>query len=157
MLPAWSQPVSSVILILQRCRCSLLEVTPTVAIDKEQLRERFITLGQAVARQLQDNGHRVDLFDPMTGWPLLSLAGSLVLDDVAVVHALLGYPILTRGGCSVVLHPTWGSALYPATIVSSAEPDVVQSVVAPVIANASLTPTTAHLPVGPVRKGSQEA
>ncbi len=73
-------------------------------------------------------GHLAEVFDPRTGSPLFSQPGSLRLDDVAVVRSCLGYATCDRYGCSVILHPVWGSAVYPSTLLSSAEPHLVRGV-----------------------------
>jgi hypothetical protein len=96
--------------------------------SKNKLRLQFLSFALPVAEYLLLLGHSVELFDPRTGLPLLSSDGSLRLDDVAIAHALLGYPVYSYGGCSVVQHPTWGRAVYPSTLVSSAPPSLLQQI-----------------------------
>jgi hypothetical protein len=127
LLPSWSHPVESVLILLQPSGCDLLEQTPITEFQKQQLREQFLEWGRKTADQLHEMGFAADLFDPRTGLPVLSTAGSLRLDDVAVVQSCLGYPTCDRCGCSVILHPTWGSAVYPSILVSSAPPRQVES------------------------------
>ena len=126
LLPTWSVPVRSVLIVLQPCTCNLLERTPLAEQQKFELRQKFLQFGYDVAAKLQQLGHLVDVFDPRTGLPLLSQAGPSKLDDVAVVRSCLGYPSSSSHGCSVVVHPTWGSSVYPSTLVSSAPPQTVQ-------------------------------
>ena len=128
LLPEWSRPVASVMIVLQRCDCDLLERTARTEAQKQQLRRQFLRFGRGVARRLQYLGHLADLFDPCTGLPLLSQPGQLWLDDVAVVRACLGYQSTNSCGCSVLIHPVWGNAVYPSTLVSSAAPDLVELV-----------------------------
>ena len=128
LLPDWSLPAASVLLILQKRQSASLERTGETEIDKDRLRQQFIKLGCNIARTLDQMGHQVDLFDPRTGWPLLSSPGKRQLDDVAVVCALLGYAISHKGRCATLVHPIWGQAVYPATLLSSAPPTVVKSV-----------------------------
>jgi len=125
LLPGWTVPVVSVLVILQACQFALLHKTPETEALKAKLRQRFLHLGLPIARQLQQQGYRADLFDPQTGWPLLSPPGFLRLDDVAVVRSSLGYPLVTSGGCALIQHPEWGDAVYPSILVSSAAPEVV--------------------------------
>lgn len=129
LLPDWSRPVGSVLVVLQPCTSELTQRTPAAESQKQQLRSQFLEFGYPVAAQLQQLGHLADLFDPRTGFPLLSRPGSLRLDDVAVARSCLGYPFTRCQGCSVILHPTWGSAVYPSTLLSSAEPSLVETVV----------------------------
>ena len=128
LLPDWSLPAASVLLILQKRQSAVLARTREAETDKDRLREQFIKLGRKIARTLGNMGHQVDLFDPRTGWPLLSSAGQCQLDDVAVVCAILGYAMSDKGGCATIVHPIWGRAVYPSTLLSSAPPELVQSV-----------------------------
>lgn len=128
LLPTWTRPVASVVVILQPTECDLVERSPTTEAQKQQLRQRFLQVGQAIAQHLQNQGHLADLFDPKTGYPVLSPPGSLSLDDVAVVKACLGYPINALQDCCLILHPDWGSAVYPSVLMSSAAPEWVERV-----------------------------
>lgn len=128
LLPTWTRPVGSVIVMLQPTGCDLAERSTTTEEQKQQLRQRFLQVGQAIALHLQAQGHLADLFDPKTGYPVLSQPGSLALDDVAVVQACLGYPINFLKDCCVLLHPRWGSAVYPSVLMSSATPAWVERV-----------------------------
>lgn len=128
LVPEWSSPVGTVLIIFQRAACDLNQRSPLTEQQKNRLRLTFIDLGLAIATQLRQLGHFAELFDPQTGHPLLSTPGTLELDDVAVIRACLGYPTLQIDGCSLVLHPAWGSAVYPSVILSSAPPDTVLAV-----------------------------
>lgn len=129
LLPTWSRPVSSVLVILQPSSCTLCEKSPRAEQQKQRLRQKFLQFGYQIAHQLQQRGYLVDAFDPRTGFPLLSQPGQLRLDDVAVAHACLGYPTTDSDGCSVILHPAWGSAVYPSILMSSASIEMLESVV----------------------------
>lgn len=127
LLPDWSCSIASVLIVLQQAGCELMERSPITEIQKHLLRDRFLRLGCAIAAELQDQGYHADLFDPKTGLPTLSQAGRAI-DDVAVVRASLGYATMEIDGCSILLHPHWGNAVYPAVLVSSAVPTVVERV-----------------------------
>lgn len=120
LVPEWSVAAGSMLLVLQRSPCSLFQRTHQTEIYKDQLREQFLQLGLPIASELIDNGYTAEVFDPRTGQPLLSLPGTLMLDDVAIARTTLGYTTLDHGNCSILLHPTWGSAVYPSTLISSA-------------------------------------
>lgn len=129
LLPDWSRPVASVLVVLQPSSCNFLDRTPVTESQKQFLRQNFIELGCQVATKLQQVGHLVAVFDPCTGLPVNHQPGQIGLDDVAVAGACLGYPTMNRYGCSVILHPDWGSAVYPSTLLSTAEPSLVEAVV----------------------------
>ena len=128
LLPDWSCPARSMLIVLQPCDCDLLERSPTAEAQKRKLRRRFLKLGYAIAAELNRLGYAAAIFDPRTGFPLLARPGALRLDDVAIVQAALGYRIACSHGCSIVLHPTWGRAVYPSTLVSAAEPALVERI-----------------------------
>ncbi|PSB15515.1 methylmalonic aciduria and homocystinuria type D protein [Phormidesmis priestleyi ULC007] len=129
LLPDWSQPVRSVLVVLQPSQLELMQVTPETDAQKQQLRQRFLEFGLKIVCKLRQLGYLADLFDPRTGQPLLSQAGTLRLDDVAVVRSTLGYSTTQFGNCCSILHPHWGSAVYPSILISSAESSQVKSAI----------------------------
>lgn len=129
LLPAWSSPVASVMVVLQPCRAASLGRTVESETEKAQLREQFMQLGDRIVAELHQRGFLADFFDPKTGLPMGSSEGAARLDDVAVVRSLLGYPIESQAGCCLALHPTWGYAVYPSTLVSSAPPAILEAIV----------------------------
>jgi hypothetical protein len=129
LLPSWSNPISSVLIVLQRCQFEMLDRTPATVQGKDQLRQQFLDLGNRIALQLKEMNYLSDVFDPKTGFPTLSPPGQLQLDDVAVVRTILGFETITSGGCAIALHPTWKEAVYPAILVSSAHPAVLKQAV----------------------------
>jgi hypothetical protein len=130
LLPDWSAPISTVVIVLQASTISLLPHTANTEALKDELRQRFFEIGLSLVQELQTHGYQAELFDPKTGWPFLSAPGAYSLDDVAVVKALLGYPVVDHQGCWVTLHPTWQAAVYPSTVVTSAPASVVATLLA---------------------------
>lgn len=128
LLPTWSQSIASVLVMLQPSQVALPERTLDTEQEKERLRSHFLEQGRAIALKLQQQGHLADLFDPRTGWPMLSPRGNLPLDDVAVARAALGYSTDRYGNCRVILHPNLGTAVYPSTLVSSASVAVLGAI-----------------------------
>jgi hypothetical protein len=129
LLPDWAVEIRSVVLLLQRADCKLCQRNPRTEQQKQVLRDRFLHWGSTITHYLSHQGFAADLFDPKTGYPVFSQAGPLMLDDVAVVRACLGYERVDQQGCWMVLHPEWGSAVYPSVLVSSAAPDLVTETV----------------------------
>ena len=129
LLPDWSRPVASVLVVLQACTVDLRQRSPTTEHHKRQLRLHFLKFADRVASHLHQMNYLVDGFDPKTGLPLFSQPGQCHLDDVAVARSCLGYPTTESHGCSVILHPTWGGSVYPSTMLSSAEPIVMEQVI----------------------------
>jgi hypothetical protein len=129
LLPGWSVPVRSVLLLLQRSPFPLVERSPACEQAKQQLRQQFVQVGHKIAHHLEPLGYQAELFDPKTGFPLLSPPGQKQLDDVALAQSTLDYEVCHTGGCHLLIHPVWGNAVYPSTLVSSAPPEVLQGVV----------------------------
>lgn len=137
LLPSWSLPVLSVVVVLQLCQFAFLERTVETEIYKNEFRQQFLEFGSQIIAQLGTMGYLADMFDPRTGFPMTSPPGQVRLSDVKVVGATLGYTIDRSGQCAAIVHPTWGKAVYPSTLVSSAQPDVVAAIVANIAANST--------------------
>lgn len=133
LLPSWQTEVSYLILVLQRSSLSLEELTPQLAREKDRLRAKFIRMGCSLIFALQDLGFESDLFDPRTGYPLITKP-NLTFDDNAAVNALLGYPIVTYKRCSLITHPTWGHNVYPGAIATAANREQIESCLPQVMA-----------------------
>jgi hypothetical protein len=126
ILPDWrNQPNMLVVVVLQRSRFELVDDNSVISSEKQRLREKFMRFGLDVAFNLRDCGYLTDLIDPRTGYPLLSHPGQIPHDDTAAVKALLGYPIL-KNQCRVLVHPQWGTAVYPSILVSTAPPIMIE-------------------------------
>ncbi|GAB4135971.1 MAG: hypothetical protein Fur0046_09240 [Cyanobacteria bacterium J069] len=123
------------LVLLQPSQVALVERTADTEHEKEHLRSHFLVLGGAIAQMLQNEGYLAEVFDPRTGWPMLSGAGTLSLDDVAVAGSALGYSTGHCGNCRVILHPSLGTAVYPSTLVSSASVPVLEAIAHQVIEN----------------------
>lgn len=132
LLPDWSAPVRSIIVVLQPAELELVEQTPETEFQKHRLREKFLEFGFQVVEHLRKLGHSAELFDPKTGLPILSQPGTLPLDDVAVVRSSLGYGATQIGQCCTIVHPLWGSAVYPSILMSSADTGIVASLLSKV-------------------------
>jgi hypothetical protein len=133
VLPDWNVPVLWVVIVLQQSRYELVERTPEVEREKERFREKFMRFGVDVVFNLCERGFLSNLIDPRTGYPLLSRPGEIPHDDTAVVKALLGFRVI-RNRCRVLEHPTWGKAVYPSTLLTSAPPKVIKPVLKSVAA-----------------------
>lgn len=124
LLPDWNLPVASLILLLQQSTISLHECNEATRLEKQRCRERFIEWGTNQVATLGKQGYRGELFDPRTGYPWFGQPGSLSFDDNAVVSTLLHFPLQYYQNCSLLRHPLWKNNLYPATIVTSAPPEI---------------------------------
>jgi hypothetical protein len=117
-----------VVIVLQRSQYNLEKSTKEIEIEKQRLREKFMRFGCDVAFELRDRGYFTDLIDPRTGYPLLSRPGAMPHNDTAVVKALIGYPVI-KNKCCVLVHPIWGTAVYPSILLSAAPPTLIELVI----------------------------
>ena len=128
LLPDWNTPVLSVFVLLQRSPVMLCQSTGDVETAKQRLRDRSIHLLLPLVERLHDNHYEATLFDPRTGLPYCSHLSGIPLNDVAVIQSVLGYPRHQYGQCYCLVHPTWGSSVYPTIILSSTPPLILQAV-----------------------------
>ena len=129
ILPDWKQQSFFwVAIVLQQSQYPLDKSTAAIEAEKERLREKFMRFGFDLAFNLRDRNYLTDLIDPRTGYPLLSHPGSVPHDDTAVVKALLNYPVI-KNKCRVLVHPNWGTAVYPSITISEAPPIMIERVI----------------------------
>lgn len=128
LLPECNNQNPWTILILQQSQLPLINSTLEAQSEKNRLRNQFINLSQIIVKKLNDQGCFSDFFDPMIGYPVLSHRGDITHDDVAVVQALLGYPVI-QNHCSALIHPLWKTAVYPGVLMTTAISENIQSIV----------------------------
>ena len=129
LIPDLVTSATFLILFLQRSSISLREFNCNVTKEKDRLRANFIRFGYELIFSLRDRSYQSDLFDPRTGYPLLSQPGKLTIDDNAVVKALLNFSVTNYQGCSLLSHPIWNHDVYPATIATSAPHKLLTSLI----------------------------
>ncbi|MGK7938443.1 MAG: methylmalonic aciduria and homocystinuria type D protein [Xenococcaceae cyanobacterium] len=125
LLPTWTVPIKSIIIVLQKSNFSLENSNHEIEKEKDYLREIFFRLGYNLVFKLRDAQYQSDLFDPRNGYPLLSRPGNITVNDTALVQDLLGFDVV-KHRCSLLIHPQWGTAIYPSTIVTSASLEIIQ-------------------------------
>ena len=78
--------------------------------------------------KLKSNGHWADYIDPCSGLPMLATHNhNKVYSEVDGMEVLLNYRSYNAGFCKVLVHPKWGSAVYPATIFAYAPLTLVKN------------------------------
>jgi Methylmalonic aciduria and homocystinuria type D protein len=126
ILPDWKNRSSMwVVIVLMRSRYELVESNMVIESEKQVWRERFMRFGLDVAFNLRDMGYMADIIDPRTGYPLLSRPGQLPHNDTAVIEALLNYPVI-KNKCRVLVHPEWGTSVYPGIFLAEAPPILIE-------------------------------
>jgi hypothetical protein len=128
LLPTWNKPIASTILVLQKSSFPLTQENSELDGEKDRLRERFLRWAFPLVCQLRDTHVLTDLIDSRSGYPLFSSPGEIRHDDVAAVAAILGWEIAAAGNCRAIVHPQWGTAVYPGIILSTASLPLLKSV-----------------------------
>ena len=77
---------------------------------------QFIDFARDFCSKLQAQGHWADYIDPCSGLPMITLDCNKVFSEVDGMECLLNYKAHNAGFCKILIHPKWGSAVYPATI-----------------------------------------
>ncbi|MEM9135867.1 MAG: methylmalonic aciduria and homocystinuria type D protein [Cyanobacteria bacterium P01_F01_bin.42] len=121
--------MASILIYLQPSPVPLCDRTAQTESVKNHLRREFLALARRWHSHIIARGYLAEPFDPKHGTPLYSDAGDWPLDDVAVAHALLSLPIMEQGGCHLLCHPQWQTAVFPATLLSSATPKQLRKII----------------------------
>ena len=90
------------LIYLQPSPVRLCDRTAETEAIKQQLRESFLKRARRWHRIVTQRGYLAEPFDPRFGTPMYSPPGELLLDDVAVAHSLLKFPISDQGGCTML-------------------------------------------------------
>ena len=94
-------------------------------MEKDRLLEVFCGWSKSLCSALEEDGHWSDYIDPCSGLPMIHRDSQAVYDEVSALSVSRGYKCSNAGCCKVVLHPQWGSFVYPATLLTAAPLDVL--------------------------------
>jgi len=89
-------------------------------VEKDRCLEAFFAFAKPLCQELQAKGFFADYIDPCSGLPMITPDTQKVFDEVQSAQVLLSYPIQNTGCCKILLHPKWGSSVYPATLFTTA-------------------------------------
>mmetsp|Transcript_16586 Transcript_16586/g.21518 ORF Transcript_16586/g.21518 Transcript_16586/m.21518 type:complete len:180 (+) Transcript_16586:89-628(+) len=112
----------------QQTQEDLVNIGEGVEVEKDRCLNVFSDFARSVCAQLTALGHWADYIDPCSGLPMLSPNNNSVYSEVEGMQLLLRYGVLNAGMCRVLLHPVWGSSVYPATMFTTAPYEVVSKI-----------------------------
>lgn len=118
--PGLSTDALLVVPVCQRSSVDLVGIGPHVEADKDKLLERFTAFAVAATSALEANGFWADYVDPCSGLPMRHREGGGAYGEVQALVTLRGFATANAGCCTIVLHPRWGSSVYPASLVTTA-------------------------------------
>jgi hypothetical protein len=109
----------------QHARCDLNAVGDAVTAEQERLLNHCFRVSMEIIERIKACGHWADAIDPCSGLPVATRDASKVYSEVDG----LGYKtvLASSGNCKILLHPEWGSAVYPGTIFTLAPRNVIQN------------------------------
>ena len=125
------------ILTAQKSKMKLLNWNDETAVEKDLLLERFVKWASSVRDYIlraskMGNGDKhaywADWIDPCSGLPANG-DGNKVYGEVDGFELMCNYKTNNAGGCKILLHPSWESAVYPATIFTNAPAEVAISAI----------------------------
>lgn len=121
------------LLIVPTCQHADLDLVSTgekVEGEKDRLLERFMAWAKVVCDKLLEQGHWADYIDPCSGLPMVHTDLNTVYPEVPALAVLMGYQTANAGCCKVLLHPVWGSAVYPASLFTEAPQEALMEAIA---------------------------
>jgi len=108
----------------------LVQTGERVDVEKDFCLERFIEFAKRVTDELRAAGHWCDYIDPCSGLSMINRDSQHIYGEVDALVTLLNYQTTNSGCCKVVLHPKWGSAVYPASLFAKCSPDELRGAIA---------------------------
>lgn len=125
---AAAAPALVLVPVLQRAAVPLEAFGDAQAAEKDLLQARFFAWAAEVRDALAAaGGFWADATDPATGAALFGDQAALY-SDVPPIARLMRYPTHDAGGCTILLHPQWKSAIYPASLFTTAPTDILLEV-----------------------------
>mmetsp|Transcript_7785 Transcript_7785/g.11342 ORF Transcript_7785/g.11342 Transcript_7785/m.11342 type:complete len:211 (-) Transcript_7785:391-1023(-) len=113
----------------QKALKDLVAIGDDIEKEKDRLLNVFLNFGRDLCQKLRAKGYWADFIDPCSGLPMLTLNCNKVYSEVDGMECLLNYRAYSAGFCKILVHPKWGSAVYPATIFAHAPVDVANELV----------------------------
>jgi len=130
MFPGVSSDGLLVVPTCQRTKMDLVQTGEPVDIEKDFCLERFLDFAERVTNILRADGVWCDYIDPCSGLSMVNRDSQHIYGEVDALVTLLNYQTTNSGCCKVVLHPTWGSAVYPASMFAKCSADTLKAAIA---------------------------
>ncbi|CAG8478206.1 13478_t:CDS:2 [Acaulospora colombiana] len=118
-----------VIPVFLNCENDMVGTGSIIDKERDEKLENFVGWGKSICQGLRDRGYWADLTDPCSGYPIFSDRGPSIYPDVQGAESLLKYPTQNVGCCHILLHPRWGSKVYPGTLFTFASVIDVKQVI----------------------------
>jgi hypothetical protein len=110
---------------MQHAREDLVKIGDNIEDEKDRLLETFMTFAKKICEKLIGQGYFADYVDPCSGLAMITKDSNKVYSEVDGAQQLLNYSVQNAGCCKILLHPSWSSAVYPATIFTTAPAEMI--------------------------------
>lgn len=117
-----------VVTTIQESRAETIRLTPESECEKDRLLEAFCRFADELRLCLREKGYWSDSFDPCSGL-LRNSPGNVIWPEVQCLSRIAGFRTSMAGACHIVIHPTWGHRIYPATLLTDAPAQVVRDTI----------------------------
>ncbi|CAL6413117.1 unnamed protein product [Bathycoccus prasinos] len=107
------------LIIVPTCQKTAVDIIKTgerVDEEKDLCLERFLKFAEIATNVLREKNFWCDYIDPCSGG----------CTEVDALVTLLNYECTNVGCCKIVMHPKWGSSVYPASLFAIAPEDEVR-------------------------------
>jgi hypothetical protein len=108
----------------------LVQVGSEVEVEKDRCLEAFMDFAKVLCVTLRAEGYWADYIDPCSGLPMLTPNTTKVYSEVDGAQALMGFATMDAGMCKILLHPKWGSSVYPASAFTNAPLESISKAIA---------------------------
>ncbi|KAG1659103.1 hypothetical protein FOA52_013749 [Chlamydomonas sp. UWO 241] len=122
----------SKLLIVPTCQRAVTDLVKTgedVEKEKDELLEKFMAWAKKVCGSLEGQGFWSDYIDPCSGLAMIHQDSQIVYNEVEALSILKGYSTANAGCCKILLHPKWGSSVYPASLFTCAPLPALQAAI----------------------------
>mmetsp|Transcript_43358 Transcript_43358/g.70353 ORF Transcript_43358/g.70353 Transcript_43358/m.70353 type:complete len:199 (+) Transcript_43358:16-612(+) len=116
-----------VVPVFQKTSVELVAWGDVQRVEKDRCLEVFMKWGRKVCERIRSRDCWADISDPCSGLPVFGKNSNYVYSDVDASELLLSYRTIDVGGCRVLSHPSWGTAVYPTTLFTTAPLDELLS------------------------------
>lgn len=126
--PAVDDKVLLAIPTNQHALVDLVSVGDHVEQEKDRLLNVFLEFAEDICAKIRNAGYWADFIDPCSGLPMLTMNCNKVYSEVDGMECLLNYKSYSAGFCKILVHPKFGSSVYPATMFACAPPKLVMQI-----------------------------
>ena len=117
------------LIVVPTCQKTAVDIIKTgerVDEEKDLCLERFLKFAEIATNVLREKNFWCDYIDPCSGLSMIHRDSQRVYGEVDALVTLLNYECTNVGCCKIVMHPKWGSSVYPASLFAIAPEDEVR-------------------------------